>query len=67
MSELIFCCPQCLAIRSSGAIIDEQSARRFPRLNINIFCEECNYRSDIPLMNFLFTESFSNQKFSALV
>lgn len=60
MSELIFCCPKCLAINSSGAIIDDRSARQLARARMRVVCEQCEADSSIPMLDFLFTTSFSD-------
>jgi hypothetical protein len=67
MSELIFCCPNCFAIGSSGAIIDDRSARQLARSSMRVTCEECEKRSSIPMLDFLFSDSFSDGRVFALI
>jgi RNase P subunit RPR2 len=60
VSELIFCCPNCLAISSSGAIIDDRSARQATRSSMRVMCEQCDQASTIPMLDFLLSNSFSS-------
>lgn len=66
MSELIFCCPHCLAIGSSGAIIDDRSARQLARSKMRVVCERCDVDSNIAMLDFMFTSYFSDRAFSRI-
>ena len=42
MEELVFCCPNCLAISRSGISIDPLFARKYPDRAVHCRCDRCD-------------------------
>lgn len=62
MSELVFCCPNCLTVDSSGAIIDDRYTRSFPRSPMRVICTTCETDSLIPMVDFVLANPFAGDQ-----